>query len=114
MPPIAAISVAIGFEIENELGPVALVKIVQQPSLRSFDAKPDSILLHHAPRARERQAMESQSVAVTRGDDVDCLAPAGDNFARSVAGFGVIHRWKASQTFSPNMLSFKSRDWCDS
>src|SRR5437660_4491919 len=97
MPPVATISVAISFKIEKELGPVALVKIVQQSALRSFDTKPDSILLHHAPRARERQAMESQSVAMTRGDDIDCVGGAGDNFVRSVAGFGVIHGWKASQ-----------------
>ena len=96
MPPVAAISVAIGFEIENELGPVALVKIVQQTSLRSFDAKPDSILLDHAARARKRQSMKSQSVAVTRGNDIDCRAPASDNFARSVARFGVVHRRKAT------------------
>src|SRR5437588_1008476 len=114
MPAIATISVAISFKIEKELSPVALVKIVQQPSLRSFDTKPDSILLHHATRARERQSMETQSVAVTRCDDVDCLRSASDNFVRSAARFGVIHRWKASQPLSPNVFSFKSRDRCDS
>src|SRR5437764_13454677 len=57
--------------------------------------------------------MESQSLAVTRGDYVDCLRYLGHDLSCSVACFIFMHWRETRQALSPNMLSFKSRDRSD-
>src|SRR5205814_10158468 len=84
MPTISTVGVAILSQIAKQLKPVARVIFIERPTARSFDAKPDSVLIHHAPDARERQAVITKRLAMPRRNGIDGLRRMGDDCLCSV------------------------------
>src|SRR5438874_2036144 len=106
---IATVGVAIVSEIAKQLKPLARVIFIQRPTARSLDAKPDSILIHYASDACERQAVIPKRLAMPRRNCIDGTGRMSDDLLCSVTCFSFIHRRETSQPLSPKLLSFEPR-----
>src|SRR5207302_9265976 len=101
MQPIATTFVAIVLQIGEQLRPVSFVIFVERAPARAFNPKPDSIATHHATQTHKRQTVVAKCLAMTRVDDIDCMASLRDDLLRAFAGFRVSYRRNTGQSFLP-------------
>src|ERR1041385_3311953 len=104
---IATVRVPILSKIAKQLEPVTRVIVVKRSTPRSFDAKPNPILIHYASNSRERQTVITQRLPMPRRNCINIPRGVKNNLFGSVACFSFIHGRETCEPLAPKLPSLE-------